>query len=72
MPGALKGNKGVGNLWGAVLRIYADGGGLKAFWVGNGLNVTKILPVSAALMAWLADYHCVCHRVHAPAPASLP
>ncbi|KAK4688162.1 hypothetical protein P7C73_g1947, partial [Tremellales sp. Uapishka_1] len=39
--------KAVGNLWGAVLRIYADGGGMKAFWVGNGLNVTKIFPESA-------------------------
>lgn len=28
------------------MRIYIDGGGLKAFWVGNGLNVTKIFPVS--------------------------
>ncbi|ORX36264.1 mitochondrial carrier domain-containing protein [Kockovaella imperatae] len=35
------------NLWGAVTRIYVDGGGLKAFWVGNGLNVTKIFPESA-------------------------
>ena len=34
------------NLWAAVAKIYADGGGLKAFWVGNGLNVTKIFPVS--------------------------
>ena len=37
------------NLWGAVTMIYRDGGGLKAFWVGNGLNVTKIFPVSQAL-----------------------
>ena len=34
------------DLWGAVIRIYGDGGGLRAFWVGNGLNVTKIFPVS--------------------------
>ncbi|WVQ83428.1 hypothetical protein IAT38_005569 [Cryptococcus sp. DSM 104549] len=40
------GVKAVGNLWGAVQRIYS-GGGLRAFWVGNGLNVTKILPESA-------------------------
>lgn len=26
-------------------RIYADGGGVRAFWVGNGLNVMKIFPV---------------------------
>lgn len=39
-------SKAVGNLWGAVTRIYADGGGVRAFWVGNGLNVIKIFPVS--------------------------
>jgi solute carrier family 25 phosphate transporter 23/24/25/41 len=33
------------NLWLAVTRIYRDGGGVRAFWVGNGLNVTKIFPV---------------------------
>ena len=38
-------SKAFTNLWVAVLRIYGDGGGLKAFWVGNGLNVTKIFPV---------------------------
>lgn len=38
--------RAVSNLWGAVRCIYADGAGLKAFWVGNGLNVTKIFPVS--------------------------
>ena len=38
-------SKAFSNLWAAVLRIYGDGGGLRAFWVGNGLNVTKIFPV---------------------------
>ncbi|OCF44486.1 solute carrier family 25 (mitochondrial phosphate transporter), member 23/24/25/41 [Kwoniella heveanensis CBS 569] len=41
------GFKAVSNLWGAVKHIHADGGGLRAFWVGNGLNVTKIFPESA-------------------------
>ncbi|WRT65330.1 uncharacterized protein IL334_002273 [Kwoniella shivajii] len=41
------GIRAVNNLWGAVNRIYIDGGGLRAFWVGNGLNVTKIFPESA-------------------------
>lgn len=40
------GSKGVGHLVDAVTRIYRDGGGARAFWVGNGLNVTKIFPVS--------------------------
>jgi solute carrier family 25 phosphate transporter 23/24/25/41 len=39
------GSKGVGHLVEAVTRIYRDGGGARAFWVGNGLNVTKIFPV---------------------------
>jgi hypothetical protein len=39
----------VGNLWLAVTRIYQTGGGVRAFWVGNGLNVTKIFPVR---MGW--------------------
>ncbi|KAL1410312.1 hypothetical protein Q8F55_004318 [Vanrija albida] len=34
-------------LWTAVVKIYQTGGGVKAFWVGNGLNVAKILPESA-------------------------
>lgn len=37
--------KGFGHLTEAVARIYKDGGGVRAFWVGNGLNVTKIFPV---------------------------
>ncbi|GFZ43000.1 Uncharacterized mitochondrial carrier [Saitozyma sp. JCM 24511] len=37
----------VANLWLAVTRIYQTGGGVRAFWVGNGLNVTKIFPESA-------------------------
>lgn len=40
------GFQAVTNLWEAVIAIYKDGQGLKAFWVGNGLNVTKIFPVS--------------------------
>ncbi|WVR04148.1 hypothetical protein IAU60_001147 [Kwoniella sp. DSM 27419] len=41
------GVRAVTNLWGAVKHIHGDGGGLRAFWVGNGLNVTKIFPESA-------------------------
>ena len=37
--------RAVSNLWGAMGRIYAEGGGVRAFWVGNGLNVMKIFPV---------------------------
>ena len=32
----------------AVAHLYAEGG-LAAFWVGNGLNVVKIFPVSGLL-----------------------
>lgn len=39
--------KAVQNLYSAMGRIYLDGGGVKAFWVGNGLNVIKIFPESA-------------------------
>nr|ODO00504.1 solute carrier family 25 (mitochondrial phosphate transporter), member 23/24/25/41 [Cryptococcus depauperatus CBS 7855] len=39
--------RAVTHLWDAVKRIYVDGGSLRAFWVGNGLNVTKIFPESA-------------------------
>lgn len=35
------------NLGSAVRLIYNEGGGVRAFWVGNGLNVAKILPESA-------------------------
>ncbi|BEI93587.1 uncharacterized protein CcaverHIS019_0600460 [Cutaneotrichosporon cavernicola] len=31
----------------AVRAIYSEGAGVRAFWVGNGLNVLKILPESA-------------------------
>lgn len=41
------GSKGWSHLRGAVTHIYRDGGGVRAFWVGNGLNVTKIFPESA-------------------------
>jgi hypothetical protein len=41
------GSKGVGHLVEALGRIYKDGGGYRAFWVGNGLNVTKIFPVGS-------------------------
>ncbi|KAE8254568.1 hypothetical protein A4X13_0g3370 [Tilletia indica] len=40
-------NKGAGMLRQAVISLYKDGGGIKAFWVGNGLNVVKIFPESA-------------------------
>jgi len=39
--------RAVHTLWDAMARIYREGGGVRAFWVGNGLNVTKILPESA-------------------------
>jgi len=38
--------RGVKTLFGAVARIYAEGG-VMAFWVGNGLNTIKIFPESA-------------------------
>lgn len=31
----------------ALTNLYRDGGGIKAFWVGNGLNCLKIFPESA-------------------------
>lgn len=55
------GRRAVGNLWGAVVRIYADGGGLRAFWVGNGLNVIKIFPVR--LYPLLLRLCCICSFV---------
>lgn len=38
---------GMGMLKQAVIALYREGGGLKAFWLGNGLNCVKIFPVSA-------------------------
>lgn len=40
-------SKGLGVLGVAVRSLYRDGGGLKAFWLGNGLNCIKIFPESA-------------------------
>jgi solute carrier family 25 phosphate transporter 23/24/25/41 len=31
----------------AIRTLYREGGGLKAFWIGNGLNCLKIFPESA-------------------------
>lgn len=39
--------QGVGMLREAVMNLYREGGGLRAFWVGNGLNCLKIFPESA-------------------------
>ncbi|KAK0522096.1 hypothetical protein OC834_006407, partial [Tilletia horrida] len=39
--------KGAGMLRQAIVNLYKEGGGLKAFWIGNGLNVVKIFPESA-------------------------
>lgn len=39
--------KRAGVLSQAVLTLYHEGGGLKAFWIGNGLNCLKIFPESA-------------------------
>jgi len=41
------GKMGFQHLGDAVRTIYVQGGGVRAFWVGNGLNVTKIFPESA-------------------------
>ncbi|CAD6983561.1 unnamed protein product [Tilletia controversa] len=45
--GGVAANKGAGLLGQAIVTLYRDGGGVKAFWVGNGLNVVKIFPESA-------------------------
>lgn len=39
--------KGMGVIGSAVTTLYREGGGLKAFWLGNGLNCIKIFPESA-------------------------
>ena len=39
--------QGFENLKRATMRLYINGGGLRSFWVGNGLNVIKIMPESA-------------------------
>ncbi|CCF54623.1 hypothetical protein NDA11_004683 [Ustilago hordei] len=39
--------QGIGILREALSSLYRDGGGLRAFWVGNGLNCLKIFPESA-------------------------
>ncbi|SPO22462.1 related to SAL1 - member of the Ca2+-binding subfamily of the mitochondrial carrier family [Ustilago trichophora] len=39
--------QGLGILREALFNLYRDGGGLRAFWVGNGLNCLKIFPESA-------------------------
>ncbi|TIB67582.1 hypothetical protein E3P77_01440 [Wallemia ichthyophaga] len=38
---------GLSALSSAMHKIYIQGGGLTAFWVGNGLNIVKIFPESA-------------------------
>lgn len=40
-------SRGFGVLGTAVQSLYREGGGLKAFWLGNGLNCIKIFPESA-------------------------
>lgn len=34
-----KGIQGIENIKRAVMRLYLNGGGVRSFWVGNGLNV---------------------------------
>jgi len=36
---------GAGSLTKAIRTVYNQGGGIKAFWTGNGLNIIKIFPV---------------------------
>ncbi|TNY20556.1 mitochondrial carrier domain-containing protein [Rhodotorula diobovata] len=38
---------GAGSLTKAIKTVYNQGGGIKAFWTGNGLNIIKIFPESA-------------------------
>ncbi|KPV72307.1 uncharacterized protein RHOBADRAFT_8137, partial [Rhodotorula graminis WP1] len=38
---------GAGSLTKAIRTVYNQGGGIKAFWTGNGLNIIKIFPESA-------------------------
>ncbi|BGP41635.1 hypothetical protein JCM10449v2_005626 [Rhodotorula kratochvilovae] len=38
---------GAGSLTKAIRTVYTQGGGVKAFWTGNGLNIIKIFPESA-------------------------
>ncbi|GAA5841321.1 hypothetical protein JCM11251_001624 [Rhodosporidiobolus azoricus] len=38
---------GAGSLVNAMRAVYNQGGGIKAFWTGNGLNIVKIFPESA-------------------------
>lgn len=38
---------GITALYSAMQKIYHQGGGVSAFWVGNGLNIVKIFPESA-------------------------
>lgn len=42
-----RGRPGAGTLIEAVKTVYRQGGGIKAFWTGNGLNIIKIFPVGA-------------------------
>jgi hypothetical protein len=48
-PPELIGAKGTGVkvIADAITRIYSEGGGVLAFWTGNGLSVAKIFPESA-------------------------
>lgn len=40
-----KGRQNKGSIPAAVRAVLKQGGGVKAFWTGNGLNVVKIFPV---------------------------
>lgn len=58
------GQQGARLLFGAVARLYAEGG-IMAFWVGNGLNIVKIFPVREAVyLTWLtldsSSFDCLC------------